>query len=218
MDMNTFWKKDVLNFDIKVKGETDNYVVTVEFNNVLNRIKDKVRHNRNKLELKCIYDAIVEALNSTDVKVNCSCPDFAYRFRVWATKNKYNAGEDENREAKITNPNNDLGTACKHVLCVLNNAGWIKQISSVINNYVNYCKDNMEHNYSRFIFPKIYGMTYNKAVQLTFDDYDENSELKDELKSDESEINLSNALGKLRGRIKKGSNKNPIAQKERERK
>lgn len=141
-----------------------------------------------------------------------NCADFKYRFKVWATKNKYNAGEAENREAKITNPNNDLGTACKHILNVLNNAQWIKQTSSVINNYVNYCKDNMEYNYGRFIFPKIYGITYDKAVQLTLDDYDENGELKDTLSSDEKIINLANALGKVRGRIKKGQNKNPVAQ------
>lgn len=216
IDMNTFWKKDILNFGVKIKGETDDYIVTVEFNNILNRIKERVRRNRNKLDLKIIYDAIVEALNSSDVKINCSCPDHQYRFKVWATKNNYNAGEAENREAKITNPNNDLGSACKHTLSVLNNARWIKQVSSVINNYVNYCKDNMEHNYSRFIFPKIYGMTYDKAVQLTLDDYDEKGEFKDTLATDKDIINLSNALGKIRGRIKKGSNKNPIAQKERD--
>lgn len=147
-----------------------------------------------------------------------NCPDFKYRFKVWATKNKYNAGEAENREAKITNPNNDLGTACKHILNVLNNAEWIKQTSSVINNYVNYCKDNMEYNYSRFIFPKIYGITYDKAVQLTLDDYDENGELKDTLSSDEKVINLANALGKVRGRIKKGQNKNPVAQANKDKK
>lgn len=212
IDMNLFWKNDILNFDIKVKGENDDYVVTVEFSKILDRIKNKININRNKLDLKCIYDALVDTLNSNDVKVNCSCPDFTYRFKVWATKHKYNAGEAENREAKITNPNDDLGSACKHILNVLNNAEWIRKVSSVINNYINYCKDNMEYNYSRFIFPKLYGMTYDKAIQLTIDDYDENGELKDTLKSDEKSINLANALGKLRGRIKKGSNKNPIAQ------
>lgn len=212
IDMNNFWKKDILTFGINVKGETDAYVVTVELSNILNRIKTKVVQNRNKLDLKCIYDSLVEALNSSDIKVSCSCPDFTYRFKVWATKNNYNAGEAENREAKITNPNDNLGSACKHILNILNNAEWIKQVSSVINNYANYCKDNMEYNYSRFIFPKIYGMTYDKAIQLTMDDYDQEGEIKDKLESDEKLINLSNAIGKLRGRIKKGSNKNPVTQ------
>lgn len=216
IDMDTFWKKDKLTFKIKIEGETDTYFVTVEFTNILEKIESRIRQNKNKLEIKCIYDALLQALNSSDVKVDCTCPDFKYRFRVWATKNDYNAGDAENREAKITNPSDNLGAACKHILCALNNAEWLQKIASVINNYINYCKDNMEYNYSRFIFPKLYGMTYNKAVQMTIDDYDEKGEVKDTLDSDEELINLANALGKVRGRIKKGSNKNPVAQKERE--
>lgn len=216
IDMDTFWKKDELTFKIKIEGETDTYFVTVEFNDILSKIESRIKQNKNKLEIKCIYDSLLQALNSSDVRVDCTCPDFKYRFKVWATKNDYNAGDSENREAKITNPGDNLGAACKHILCVLNNAEWLQKIASVINNYINYCKDNMEYNYSRFIFPKLYGMTYNKAVQMTIDDYDSKGEVKDNLDSDEELINLSNALGKVRGRIKKGSNKNPVAQKERE--
>ena len=216
IDMDTFWKKDKLTFKIKIEGETDTYFVTVEFNDILNKIESRIKQNKNKLEIKCIYDSLLQALNSSDVKVDCTCPDFKYRFKVWATRNDYNAGDAETREAKITNPGDNLGAACKHILCVLNNAEWLQKIASVINNYINYCKDNMEYNYSRFIFPKLYGMSYNKAVQMTIDDYDDKGELKDNLDSDEELINLSNALGKVRGRIKKGSNKNPVAQKERE--
>ena len=216
IDMDTFWKKDQLQFKIKVEGETDTYFVAVEFNNILEKIQRRIKDNKNKLEIKCIYDSLLQALNSSDVKVDCTCPDFKYRFRVWATKNNYNAGESENREAKITNPSDNLGAACKHILCALNNAEWLQKIASVINNYINYCKDNMEYNYSRFIFPKLYGMTYSKAIQMTIDDYDDKGQVKDTLDSDEALINLSNALGKDRGKIKKGSNKNPVAQKERE--
>lgn len=214
IDMDTFWKKDILNFKIKVKGETDTYLVAVEFNNILNRIKDNVVKNNNKLEIKCVYNALFQALNSSDVKIDCSCPDFKYRFRVWATKKGYNAGKEEKREAKITNPADNLGAACKHILLILNNVEWLQKIASVINNYINYCKDNMEYNYSRFIFPKIYGMSYDKAVQMTSNDYDKDGKVKDKLESDEALINLSNALGRIRGRIKKGSNKNPVAHPE----
>lgn len=212
LNMNSFWKNDLLNFGVKVKGETDEYIVKVEFTNVLNRLQEKVKKNNNLLELNLIYKSLTEALNSSDVKVNCSCADFNYRFAYWATKHGENEGTAENREAKITNPNDDLGAGCKHILCILNNSDWLHKIASVINNYVAYAKENMEDLYSRFIFPKIYGMPYNKAVQLCMDDYDEKGELKTELKSDEATLNLTNALGKVRGRIKKGSNKNPIAQ------
>lgn len=215
VDMDTFWKKDILIFKIKVKGETDTYFVTVEFTHILDKIARRIKDNHNKLEIKCIYDSLLQALNSSDIKVDCTCPDFKYRFKVWATKNDYNSGKEENREAKITNPNDNLGAACKHILNVLNNAEWLQKIASVINNYVNYCKDNMQYNYARFMFPKLYGMTYDKAVQMTMYDYDDNVEVKDTLDSSEDLINLSNALGRVRGRIKKGSNKNPVADAER---
>lgn len=213
INMNDFWKNDTLEFKVRVEGETDNYFITVNFSNILDRIHQQIKANKNKIEVKCIYQALFQALNSSDVKIDCSCPDFKYRFRVWATKNGYNAGSSESREAKITNPKDELGAACKHVLCVLNNAEWLQKIASVINNYINYCKDNMEYNYSRFIFPKLFGMSYDKAVQLTINDLDDEGNVTDTLSSDESLINLSNALGKVRGRIKKGSNKNPVANK-----
>ena len=212
LDMDTFWKKDTLNFGVKVQGETDSYTVSVSFEKVLDRIQQKVKDNKNLLELKFIYKSLVEALNSSDVKIACSCADFKFRFAYWATKNNFNAGADENREAKITNPNDNLGDGCKHILCILNNAEWLHKIASVINNYIAYAKDNMENLYAKYIFPKIYGMSYQKAIQMTISDYDENGEEITKLNSDEALLNLSNALGRERGRIRKGSNKNPIAQ------
>lgn len=212
MDMDTFWKKDILYFDVKVQGETSNYLVRVAFNHILDRIQQKVKDNKNLLELKLIYKSLVEALNSSDVKVACTCPDFKYRFAYWATKNGINAGKEENREAKITNPADNLGDGCKHILCILNNADWVHKIASVINNYVAYAKENLENLYAKYIFPKIYGVSYQKAIQMSIFDYDENGEEIDKLKSDEATLNLSNALGRERGKIRKGSNKNPIAQ------
>lgn len=210
IDMNTFWKEDLLKFGVPIQGQTSNYIVTVEFKGILNRIKDKVQNNNATLTKNIIYTSLFEALNSNDVKINCSCADFKYRFAYQATRNGYKSGELENRESNITNPNNNLGAACKHILAVLNNVEWLQKIASVINNYIAYCKDNMEYNYSRFIFPKIYGVSYNTAVQMCMNDYDANGNINDKLLSDESLINLSNALGAVRGRIKKGSNKNPI--------
>lgn len=215
MDMDTFWKKDYLKFGVRVQGETDNYIVNVEFSNVINRIQQKVKANKNLFELNLIYKSLAEALNSSDVKVACSCPDHKFRFAYWATKNNFNAGPDENREAKITNPTDSLGDGCKHILCVLNNADWLHKIASVINNYVAYIKDNMENLYGKYIFPKIYGIDYQKALQVVADAEDENAE-NNRLKSDEATLNLSNALGKERGKFKKGSNKNPITQQRRE--
>ena len=214
IDMDSFWKTDKLSFGINVKGETGNYIVTVEFSHILPRIQQAVKANKNLFEKKNIYDALVASLNNNDVKINCTCGDFIYRQAYYASKQGYKAGKLETRSSQITNPDDDLGAGCKHVLYILNNAQWIRNIASVINNYTNYAKDHMEYLYSKYIFPKIYGMSYDKAVQMTIDDY-EDGKVKDKLSSSPELINLSNALGKNRGKIQKGSNKNPVAQQKR---
>ncbi len=209
IDMNTFWKQDILKFSIKVQGETDNYTVKIIFKGVLKVLRTLVEEDQNKLTHGNIYASLVKALNSEDVKINCTCPDYKYRLAYQNSKNGYNAGKAETRKSDITNPGDTKGAGCKHILAVLNNAEWLKKIASVINNYVNYCKDKMQNNYARFIFPEIYGISYDKAVQMTFDDYDDSGKEKNKLVSTEEIINLSNALGKNRGKILKGSNKNP---------
>lgn len=213
IDMNSFWKDDKLIFGIKVVGETNEYVVTISFSNILDKIQRKIRDNKELLEFKCIYDALIQAINSGDIKISCTCPDYQYRLKYWNSQSGDEAGEKETRASDITNPENSKGPACKHILAVLNNVEWLNKIASVINNYANYCKDNMQYNYSKFIFPKLYGMPYNKAVQMSLEDYDENGEIKNTLGSEEALINLSNALGKERGKFKKGSNKNPASKK-----
>lgn len=215
IDMNTLWKNDVLKFGVKVQGETDLYTVSIEFNSVLDKIQNEVKNNMNIISRDCIFKALTQAISSSDIYISCTCPDFKYRLSYYASKNDYKSGEKETRASNITNPNDSKGAGCKHILAAINNVSWIRNIASVITNYVNYCKDNMEYNYSKYIFPKVYGMPYNKAVQLTLDNFDENGELIDNLKSDEDIINLSNALGKYRGRIQKGSNRNPVSQKSR---
>lgn len=72
----------------------------------------------------------------------------------------------------------------------------------------------MEYNYGRFIFPKLFGMNYEKAIQMTMDDFDDDGSVKSNLDTSEEIINLSNAIGKARGKFKKGSNKNPAKEAE----
>lgn len=52
-----------------------------------------------------------------EIQVNCSCPDFKYRFRYVA--DKYDAStKKENRPPDFTNPNYD-GAICKHLHSLL---------------------------------------------------------------------------------------------------
>jgi hypothetical protein len=64
----------------------------------------------------------MDAIESSDVKVDCTCPDFKYRLAYYASQNGFKEGELENRPAEITNPNNNKGSCCKHILVALNNA------------------------------------------------------------------------------------------------
>ncbi len=173
IDMDAFWKGDILEFGVNVHGETDDYVVTIIFENILKNLQQEVKGNGNKLEFKCVLRALLRSFNGENCYVSCTCPDWKYRQAYWATKNQQNSGVPEVRPSDITNPNDTKGAGCKHVNLVISNADWMMKIASVINNYAKWCRKNMENNYARYIFPQIYGMPYNKAVQLSiFDDLD----------------------------------------------
>lgn len=209
IDMDAFFKADILDFVVNVRGETNDYQVIITFENALRSIKDNIKRNNGKLEFKCILRALIEAFNRGDVYVHCSCPDFTYRQAYWATRGGYNSGTPQPSNGKmIANPNDTKGAGCKHVNLVLGNLDWMMKISSVINNYIYWARDNLEWQYAKYIFPELYGMSYDKAIQMTIDMYDETGELKpeytdDTLRSDEDIINMSNMIGKQRGQYKK---------------
>ena len=214
IDMNRFWKDDVLKFIVKVKGETDNYEVTVEFSKLSQKIQGYVKAAKNEFNRDIVTKALMNALSSSDVRISCSCPDFRYRLSYWSSQKGAKAGEQETRASNITNPTDNLGLCCKHILAVLNNAYWIRNVASVIVNYANYCKENLEYNYSRFIFPKIYGVQYNQAVQMCMNDFDSDGDVIDELKTSKELINLANAIAKAR--FKKNKSKAEIEQAKKE--
>jgi len=316
INMDAFWKGDILEFGVKVHGETDDYVVTVTFEDILRNLREEVKSNKDKLEFKCVLRSLLRSFNNDDVYISCTClhpntkirlldgttptveqmkqrfdagekmnvfsvdkkgtfvagdvekvwvtkitndfikitldtgdeilttpehpymrfdgkyvlacdlaigdelksigetkrvvrkqkvgmpqtpvydikvktyqnftidagvvlhncPDWKYRFGYQATMGRYNSSLPELRPSDITNPHDTKGAGCKHSLLVLANTDWMMKIASVINNYIKYCRDNMSLNYANYIFPQIYGMPYNKAVQLSiFDDVDDES-------------------------------------------
>ena len=85
------------------------------------------------------FDAVEKALsqvidNDDSVLVNCTCPDFYYRFSYVATKNKYKQGKRQDITAPITNPRDDKGSCCKHLLMILKNKKvWLRKVTSVLN-------------------------------------------------------------------------------------
>ena len=211
IDMDSFFKGDILEFVIKVNGETDNYEVRILFEGILAEVRKEVASNNNKLEFKCILRALLRVFNQGDVYVGCSCPDFTYRFKYWANKNQYSSQipdkwsnvaplPHDKGGASGANDKDDKGAACKHVNLAISNTDWMMKVASVINNYIKWCKDNMGRNYADYIFPQVYGVPYNKAIQMSlFDDPDDNGLLPSDQKT------LSQVISKsLGGKDDKG--------------
>lgn len=196
IDMNDFFKKDELRVGINVNGETDNYTVLIRYDGALREIQEQIKKNNNKLEFKCVLIALQRVFNSGNVYVSCSCPDWKYRQAYHASRNGYNSGAVEMRASDITNPGDTKGAGCKHVNLVLGNVDWLMKVSSVINNYIHYMEQHYERKYADLMFPKIFGMPYEKAVQLNLFDTD------DELKDNEDEIQLSNRYGRERTKFR----------------
>lgn len=198
IDMNLLFKQDILLVGVKVVGETDEYIVKMKFKGVLKELQEEVKRNKDKLEFKCIQRALMTVFNKEEVFISCSCPDWRYRFAYFSSKNDYNSGPIETRVSKITNPNDTKGSGCKHSLLVLANMDWLIKVTSVINNYIKYARNNMQRLYADYIFPKVYGVEYQKAVQLSLFD-------TDDFDSSPYTIDDINKIGRTSGRFQKGN-------------
>jgi len=73
--------------------------------------------------------AIQNAIKNNQIKVSCSCPDNAFRFRYYQEKDNYGFS-GEHRPPEKTNPRNSLGPGCKHIAAVLGNLSWVNQLMS----------------------------------------------------------------------------------------
>lgn len=200
IDMDQFFKRDTLSFSIPVMGETDVYLVNLELQGILKEMQKQIKNNGGKLEFKVVLSSLSAVLNLGDVYTGCNCPDAKYRQAFWQTKNKTKAGYKEIRPSDKTNPNDELGAGCKHVLLVLANLSWMYKVASVINNYIKYSRNNLQRNYTDYIFPRVYGMKYKNAVQLQLFYSDEESGL---LPTDQETINKAIAQGMI-GKNKEG--------------
>ena len=198
IDMNKLFKDDILTIDVQVKGETDTYVVKISFGGFLELLYDQLKIT-NEFNLKAVTRALINGFNRDDVYIHCSCPDWQYRFAYFATKNNINSGDAENRPSDITNPDDMLGSACKHVLLVLSNTSWLLKVASVIHNYVNYMEKHYERLYQKIIYPAIWHKDYEEPEQLSlFDD-------EDELATDTDTIDKSNIHAKTKNQFKQGN-------------
>lgn len=121
---------------LRVTCRVGDYWDTVEMENILYWIQVEAEKNPNyQINTKAITAAIMNSIDGMDIKVDCTCPDFKYRFAYMATKLGYKYGKPENREAKITNPN-DYGSICKHLISMLSNKKWLQQVTSTVMDFI----------------------------------------------------------------------------------
>ena len=197
IDMNKLFKEGILTVGIDVKGETNSYVVTITFGGFLDRIRDMLKRNNGKLDLSVIVRSLVNAFNSDDVYIGCSCPDMKFRLQYFNTKNKINSTPPQMIPSNITNPHDRLGPGCKHVMMVLSNTSWIMRVASVIKNYITYMERNRENQYAKIIYPAIYGKEYEKPVQVGMFDN------KDELETEKQTLDATNRYARTRTQFQK---------------
>ena len=197
IDMNKLFKENILTVNIPVHGETNDYKVRITFGGFLEILRDQIG-DKDIVELKDISRACIVGFNKGDVYIFCSCEDFQYRFNYYATVNDINSGTPETRPSKITNPNDNLGSGCKHILLVLNNTSWVLRVARVINNYIKYMEKHYQKLYADIIYPAIFGKKYEEPVQLTLDD-------ADELATDTDTLDTSNEYGKSRTQFQRGN-------------
>lgn len=198
IDMDKLFKKDILTVDIQVKGETDTYTVKISFGGLLQLIRDQIAKQDGKLDYKAITRALILGFNKDDVYIHCSCPDWQYRYSYYATKNGITSGDPETRPSDITNPDDKLGSACKHVLLVLSNTSWILKVAATIYNYINYMEKHYNKLYATIIYPAVYGKDYEEPIQLDiFDD--------DSLETNTDMLDKSNEYARTKNQFKQGN-------------
>lgn len=197
IDMNQLFKDNIITIKIKIHGETDDYLVKISYGGVLDEIKRLLQPDQN-IDLSILIRALINAFNRNDVYISCNCPDFYYRYGFYATVNKINSGEPQLIPSKETNPDDTLGSGCKHILLVLANTSWIIKVASVIKNYIEYMKKNRQQLYANIIYPSIYGKKYEEPVQLSMDN-------TSTLETDSDIIDKSNIEARKKGQFEIGN-------------
>lgn len=201
--MQSLFVHDVLTINVPVQGETDNYLVRMKFGGFLELLRKRIDQQGNKLDLRSVTRALLDAFNQEDVYISCNCPDQRYRQNYWNTVKGINSGVPEKRPSAITNPKNTLGPGCKHIMLVLANNSWLTRVARVIYNYILYMNRTQQKLYADIIYPAIYGEKYQGPVQIGMLD---KQELDNTLDNDfTDDIDQANREGRQRGTFKVGN-------------
>lgn len=123
--------------ELVVKVPVGDYICTVAYDGIFKELWRVVNaQNIPQITLQSCIKALQRSIDNTDIKVDCQCPDFKYRFSYWATQYDYKYGKPETRPAKITNPHDSIGAMCKHLTCLLANKRWLVKLAVSLNQII----------------------------------------------------------------------------------
>lgn len=136
VDLKQMFENDYFVFKTPIKD----YVCVIAFPGVFTQLRRVVKETHGdvkKINLQMVIKALSRAFDATDdVKVDCTCADWRYRYAYWATQNGYKYGEPEDRPSDITNPDDAIGATCKHLNLLLSNKRWLTKAASVVNSFI----------------------------------------------------------------------------------
>lgn len=96
------------------------YICSIRLVNYMERARDLYSYSKYSYDVRKILElAMNQVLSKNDILINCTCPDFYYRFSYSATINKYGLNTNQTIPARIRNPSN-LGSGCKHLMRIIN--------------------------------------------------------------------------------------------------
>lgn len=125
VDIQEFLKTGSLVFRFAVRS----YDVSIQVDGLIEYLNKKLKGIVNYNNVRKFLNM---AIDRSDIKVDCTCPDFRYRFAYTATQRRFKAGRPETRPSKIRNPKMK-GSGCKHIMKLLNNKQWIYKYVTLIN-------------------------------------------------------------------------------------
>lgn len=140
VDVDKLFESDILVLSVPV----GDYICTIAYKGVLQNLKSVIEDQpKPNVTLQSVIKAVTRSIDNTDILVDCTCPDFIYRYAYWATQYGYKYGKPENRPSKITNPDDKIGAMCKHITALLANKKWLVKIASTVNEYIKVYTDDI---------------------------------------------------------------------------
>lgn len=187
VDLSELFNNDYFVFRTPI----NNYEVIIAFPGVLSELKEVVKATHGdvrRINLQLVIKALRKAFDKADdVKIRCSCGDFRYRFMYYAWKNDYLYGKPTpgtEEPPKITNPDNNLGPACKHLNLFLSNKKWLTKAASVVNALIKTYPDKAAY----YLYDEDEIIDDNQSNETENDELDNSNDNQDN-NQDSNEIN-----------------------------